>query len=149
MAHQPTDYSCPSAQPDMPDARVFGVVLGDVAEPRVAYLEKGVAVTPEMLERTGGVSPTRVLRFAGACANSACGQFKDGGCRLGKDILKELAPAVDRVPPCTIRATCRWFAENGPDICLRCARVVTSVHESDEALAPIARIEGGQRVSLT
>lgn len=148
MNRQAEDYSCPSAQPDMPEARVFGVVLGDVSEPRVAYLEKGVAVTPEMLEKAGEVSPTRVLRFAGTCANSACGQFKNGGCRLGKDILQGLKPVADRIPACTIRATCRWFAENGPDICLRCARVVTSVHASDETLTPIAQIEGGQRVSL-
>lgn len=148
MTNRSADYTCPSAQPDTPNARVFGVVLGDVAEPRVAYLEKGVAVTPEMLESTGSVSPTRILRFAGTCANSACGQFKNGGCRLGKDILKGLQPVVDRIPPCTIRATCRWFAENGPEVCLRCARIMTSVHESDATLAPIAEIEGGQRVSL-
>lgn len=148
MSRQPADYSCPSAQPDTPNARVFGVVLGDVHEPRVAYLEKGVAVTPEMLDAAGAVSPTRILRFSGTCANSACGQFKNGGCRLGKDILKNLEPVVDRIPPCTIRATCRWFAENGPEVCLRCARVTTSVHASDATLTPIAEIEGVQRVSL-
>ena len=146
MPDRTDTYSCPSAQPDTPEARVFGVVLGDVDEPRVAYLEKGVTVAPETLEALGGVAPTRVLRFAGTCANGACGQFKDGGCRLGKDILARLAPATDRIPACTIRATCRWFAENGPPVCLRCARVVTTVHDSDTVLAPVAAIEGGERV---
>lgn len=137
MTDQATQYSCPSAQPDSEDARVFGVVLGEVDEPRVAYLEKGVAVSQEMLDGVEGVLPTRVFRFAGKCVNGACAQFKNGGCRLGGDVLTGLAPVNERIPACTIRATCRWYAENGPDVCLRCARVVTSVG-ADAVLTPIA-----------
>jgi hypothetical protein len=136
MKRETTDYTCPSAQPDSPDARVFGVVLGGVEEPRVAYLEKGVALSGEAIGAIADVSPTRVLRFAGKCANGACAQFRNGGCSLGTNIRHNLAPVADRIPACTIRATCRWFAENGPEVCLRCSRVVTSVLDGDPVLAP-------------
>lgn len=138
MPRDTSDYSCPSAQPDSEDARVFGVVVGDVAEPRIAYLAKDVVVSEEMIQTAGGVSPTRIFRFAGKCVNGACAQFKDGGCRLGGDVSKGIAPVSDRLPPCTIRRTCRWFAENGPDVCLRCARVVTTLMGEDTTLSPIA-----------
>lgn len=112
--------------------------MGDVAEPRVAYLGKDVVVSAETIRSVGGVSPTRVFRFAGKCESGGCGQFKNGSCRLGADILKGLEPVSDRLPACTIRGTCRWFAENGPAVCLRCASVVTTVTSGDALLGPIA-----------
>lgn len=138
MTRDDKDYTCPSAQPDSPDARIFGVVLGDVDEPRVAYLEKGVEVSAETLEAVAHVAPTRVLRFAGKCANGACAQFRNGGCSLGTNILRKLDAVTDKIPACTIRATCRWFAENGPEVCLRCSQVVTTVREDNAALRPLA-----------
>ena len=138
MSSKPTDYTCPSASPDMADARVLGVVLGDEHEPRVAYLEKGVAVPPEALNPIEGVSPTRVLRFAGKCLSSGCAQFQEGRCRLGRDILASVDPAPDRVPDCSIRPTCRWFAENGAEVCKRCARIMTTVTRGEPKLLEIA-----------
>ena len=38
-------FSCPSAQPDMAEARVIGVVSGTAEAPRIAYL-KAEAVMP-------------------------------------------------------------------------------------------------------
>jgi hypothetical protein len=137
MSSDRTDYTCPSASPDAPEARVIGVVLGDEREQRVAYLEKGVEVPREAIESLEGVSPTRVLRFAGKCASSGCVQFQNGRCRLGKDILEGITPAPERIPDCSIRPTCRWFAENGPEICKRCSRVVTSVTTGEPELLEI------------
>jgi len=54
--------SCPSAQPDMQDARIFGVVAGTVAEPRLAYLKRKAEVTAEMLRQLEGLDPTQVCR---------------------------------------------------------------------------------------
>src|SRR5256885_9598885 len=51
--------NCPSAQPDMPGARVFGVVMGTDAEPNVAWLERPVPVTSELLAKTGARSEER------------------------------------------------------------------------------------------
>lgn len=131
-----TGYSCPSAPPDAEGARVFGVVLGDAENPRVAYLEKRVLVPPQTLDALDGVSPTRVFRFSGKCVEGACAQFKDGACRLGQQVLRRLGPAADQTPACTVRATCRWFAENGAEVCLRCPRVVTTAID-DPVLRPL------------
>ena len=138
MSSDRIDYTCPSASPDAPEARVIGVVLGDEHEQRVAYLEKGVAVPREAIESLKGVAPTRVLRFAGKCASSGCIQFQEGRCRLGRDILASIEPTPERIPDCSIRPTCRWFAENGPEICKRCSRVVTKVTHGEPQLLEVA-----------
>jgi hypothetical protein len=138
MSSDRCDYTCPSASPDAPEARVLGVVLGDEREQRLAYLEEGVTLPRETIESLEGVSPTRVLRFAGKCAGSGCIQFQDGRCRLGRDILNSIEPVPQRIPDCSIRPTCRWFAENGPEICKRCSRVVTTVTHGEPELLEVA-----------
>jgi len=42
--------SCPSAQPDMEDARIIGMLSGTPEEPRVAYLAPGVSLDPSVAE---------------------------------------------------------------------------------------------------
>jgi hypothetical protein len=141
MPREDLDFSCPSAPPDSEDAKVFGVVLGDIDEPRVAYLERGTSVPEDLIANASDVvSLTRIFRFSGKCVNGACAQFKDGQCRLGADVAAKMDAVTDRIPACTIRATCRWFAENGPEVCLRCPRVVTTVFRDDKTLAHIATV---------
>jgi len=43
------------------------------------------------------------------------------------DFMKtpQAPPKATELPPCTIRATCRWYEQMGADICLSCAYVVT------------------------
>jgi hypothetical protein len=140
------NYSCPSAQPDAEEARIIGIVEGTAEKPQVAYLQKGVAVSAEMSVPPPGISATRIFRFSGKCVGSACGQFGDGQCQLGKTITQMLAPTVDELPACTIRATCRWFAENGRDACLRCPQVMTNILPNDPVFAPVLA-EAAQRAS--
>lgn len=132
-------YSCPSSQPSVEGARIFGIVGGTVDRPHVSYLEKGVEVTPDLIEQVGDIDPKRVFRFSGQCKNDACGQFRSGHCRLGQDIVRMLTPVVDQLPACTIRATCRWYAENGRDACLRCPQVVTTTTRHDSELQEVVR----------
>lgn len=130
--------TCPSAQPHLPDARVIGVVLGGDAGPRVSYLERDVTVSAEDLGMLGDVRPTRVLRFAAKCQSGSCAQFRDGACRLGRDVAAMIGQADAAPPACSIRRTCRWFAENGPSVCLRCSRVVTDPTAADAVLRTVA-----------
>lgn len=131
--------SCPSAQPDMAGAEVFGVV--DVAEgaPRIAYLKANAVISPEVMASLGVVDPVRVFRFSGKCENGRCAQFDGGRCGLGARIAAQLPAVVDALPSCRIRASCRWFAEQGGDICLRCPQVVTLVPPEMTALRTAAR----------
>ena len=131
--------SCPSAQPDMVEAHVFGVVAGTVDEPRIAYLKQRAAVTPDMMEGLGGIDPTLVFRYAGRCENARCGQYADGRCGLGQRILEQLPAVVDVLPSCQIRPTCRWHRERGDAICLRCPQVMTQVPPDQAALRSAAR----------
>jgi hypothetical protein len=119
--------SCPSAQPDMEDARVFGVVTASSDGPRVAYLKRDAEVGPDEMAMLGEVDPIRVFRFSGKCESGRCGQFDGQHCGLAKRIAEQLAPVVDALPSCQIRPTCRWYHEVGAAACMRCPQVVTLV----------------------
>lgn len=138
MDRADTRLLCPSAQPDMEEARVFGVVAGTPDARRVAYLKKEAVVDAEMVAGIGALKPTQVFRYAARCETSKCAQFADGCCSLGKRIAERLAPVVDDLPSCQIRSGCRWFAEIGGAACLRCPQVVTVVPEGQPDLAGIA-----------
>lgn len=130
--------SCPSAPHDTPGATVFGVVLGDRQTPEVAYLAKQTTLDPGMDLAAQGVDPGHAFRFTAQCAQSKCGQWNRGGCRLGRDIAARLQPVVDTAPACAIRSTCRWFAENGVSACVRCPQVTTRVTAKDTRLYAVA-----------
>lgn len=130
---------CPSAQPDMADARIFGVVAGTAAAPEVAYLKSGAEVTPRMLEQLGDMDPTHVFRFAARCEEGRCGQYKDGRCSLGQRIAEMLPPVTEALPSCQIRSSCRWFEEVGAAACRRCPQVVTIVPADQAELRKAAR----------
>ncbi len=130
---EPRELLCPSARPEMHGAMAFGVVAGSADEPRVAWLERPVPVTEELLAMTGPVEPTQVLRIAAPCAKGACCHFDGADCRLANRLV-QLMPAVDSsLPPCRIRQDCRWFAQEGRAACMRCPQIVTcSVNPTPE-----------------
>ncbi|MEG3086491.1 hypothetical protein [Sphingomonas sp. PB4P5] len=139
MCDADAPLSCPSAQPDMVDAQVFGVVAGTLAEPRIAYLKQRAEITPAMMGTLGELDPTLVFRYSGRCENGRCGQYADGRCGLGQRILEQLPAVVTTLPSCQIRATCRWHEERGDAICLRCPQVMTRVPPDQVALRTAAR----------
>jgi hypothetical protein len=104
---------------------MFGVVGGTAEHPMVGYLTQAVPVTEEVLAASQPVDPQEVFRIAGRCAEAACAHFEAGGCSLGSRVVSLGMPVVDRLPRCAIRSTCRWWAEQGNDVCFRCPAVVT------------------------
>ncbi len=86
----PGHIQCPSARPEMPGSVAFGVVLGTVEQPRVAFLDQTVPVTEELLALARPVSPTEVFRFAAPCAGKACQHFDGASCRLATRIVQHL-----------------------------------------------------------
>jgi len=53
------------------------------------------------------------MRFTAPCQESACCHFDGHDCQLGAKLV-QLLPAVDgTLPPCQIRAVCRWFVQEG------------------------------------
>ena len=116
----------------MAGARPFGVIGGTVDEPRVAFLKAEAVADAEAYVDRAPVEATRVFRFAAACEQTRCVHFDGSRCTLAQRIVAKLPSVVETLPPCLIRSTCRWYAEQGGAACLRCPQVVTLVPEGDD-----------------
>ena len=123
----------------------MGVVSGREDEPRVAYLNESVAVTPELLALAGPVKPTEVFRFAAYCEEAQCSHFDGKDCNLATRIVQILPAVVDSLPPCLIRAECRWYLQEGRPACFRCPQVVT---QNSSPSDPMRRAATPQTVSV-
>jgi hypothetical protein len=134
---------CPSAQPEMADSVVFGVVAGTVEEPRVRYLAEPLPVTEKLLSLTGPVKPTEVFRFAAPCAGRGCQHFNGNICGLVARIVALVPPVVNELPPCQLRLKCRWWKEEGGAACGRCPLVVTENYRPTEPLRLAADPKAG------
>ena len=119
---------------------LLGVVTGPGA---VAYLNPHVAASEELLAgiRRRGLSPDNRFRFACACAEHRCVQWKgEGGtgrCGLVDEAVETIpAPSeAMRLPRCGIRATCRWFAQRGRNACAVCPTIIRRPGPAQQAAA--------------
>ena len=132
------DYDCPSAQPDMEGARPFGVISGTERETRIAFFKKDALSGFDWRASFSTADATRLFRFGARCEKSACGHFSGDSCSLGRRVKAGLPPVVDTLPSCLIRPSCRWYAEQGGEVCLRCPQVVTMIPAGDGALNEVA-----------
>ncbi len=121
----PDPLLCPSARPDMAGALIFGVVGGTVHEPDLTYLGRPLAPTPEVLALAAPVEPDEVFRFAAPCAEHGCQHFQQSKCQLVTQLTSQLDAAVELLPRCSIRRSCRWFQQEGRAACGRCPMIVT------------------------
>jgi hypothetical protein len=135
-----TDYDCPSAQPDMQGARPFGVISGTIEETRIAFFKKSALAEFNWRDTFSTTDATRVLRFSARCEKHRCIHFSGTQCSLGHRVKQELPAVVDTLPSCLIRPTCRWYFEQGSDVCLRCPQVVTMIPEGDPQLSVVASV---------
>src|SRR5689334_7254904 len=108
----------------MDGARVIGVISGSAEAPQIAYLERGVSVDSQALGAPSSLDPTEVFRFAASCEERRCAHFTGSECSLAARIVDQLPEVVDILPRCQIRATCRWYAEQGAAACRRCPQVI-------------------------
>lgn len=129
---------CPSAQPEMSQSMVLGVIVGTAEEPRLSYLEEPQPVSEDLLMLAGPVHPTEIFRFAARCEESACCHFDGAQCNLATRIVQILPAVVEGLPACRIRAACRWFQQEGKDVCFRCPQVVTQVYDDSEQVRRVA-----------
>lgn len=134
----PSELSCPSGQPDLPNPRLFALATGTEAEPRLAWLEEAVPVTPELLAQTGDLEPQRIFRIAVTCQESRCVHFDGINCKLAGRIAHGLPEATEKLPRCAIRAHCRWFFQEGSGACKRCPHVLTHTYNPPEAIKLVA-----------
>ena len=122
------ETTCPSAPPE-PGSALLGVVMG----PRqVAYLNPGIPATQEMIDSlvSSGIPIENRVRFSGPCMEHRCVQWAGkpgaGRCGLIDHALEALSITEDAttLPHCSIRATCRWFAQHKRAACAACPEVI-------------------------
>jgi hypothetical protein len=128
----------------MADARVFGVIEGTPEQPRVSYLKKEAIVDLAHLPPLDGLQPGHIFRIAAICEKGLCKHFTGQSCSLAKRIVDQLPPVVDALPPCQIRPSCRWYAEQRAAACHRCPQVVTFASTDMVGLVGVASAREGQ-----
>jgi len=128
------DAYCPSAQPQMREPRVLGVVRGG----ETSYLTEHVPLTDDLLALTEPIGPSRVLRIAARCEENACTHFDGVNCRLAARIVQLLPAVSDVLPACLIRPECRWYRQEGRAACMRCPQIVTEFTDDNEVFRKAA-----------
>lgn len=123
--NQAKPIMCPSAQPGMVEPRVIGVITEEQGESRIAYLNEVVPVTGAVLAMAAPAEPSQIFRIAAHCEEQRCTHFDGSHCQLATRIVQILPAVVDELPICVIRATCRWYVQEGKPACFRCPQVVT------------------------
>lgn len=129
---------CPSAQPRMADAEILGVVGREEGEPRVEYVNGHMPATADVLGLAAPLPPTEVFRLSAHCEERRCTHFDGERCQLAVRIVDMLPEVTAWLPPCNIRRTCRWYAQEGRAACLRCPQVVTSNGAASDLIARVA-----------
>jgi len=124
---------CPSIISIGPEAQVFGVLTGSPAEGfQVGYLTEAVPATPELLAAAAPADPAEVFRAAAPCFEYRGKHFGGAKCQLATRITAMLDPVVDALPRCAIRATCRWFRQEGRAACFCCPQVTTELRNPND-----------------
>lgn len=128
-------YACPSA-PATAGAGLLGVLGPDG---RIHNLRTPMSVDADFLSAAKAAGPPEArMRFTGTCQTSGCTQWTGTRCGVIDRAMAALqppalqAPAQPDLPPCTIRASCRWFAQTGPTACPTCALIVTDTRIAAE-----------------
>ncbi len=118
------NHLCPSSR-----AEVGALLIGIVgASGRIGIMRRPLPVDVDFLDaaRKGRALEKR-FRFSSPCLKSRCGQWSKGRCGVIDKVIA-IAPSLDasdRLQPCGIRGSCRWFAQSAAKACASCPEVVT------------------------
>lgn len=121
-------YLCPSGCCEE-GAILLGVVGTDGL---VGYVSPRTTVNAHFVQRVqGGGALEQRFRFAQPCIESQCRQWSEARCGIidrvlsARDETGEVPACRSPLPQCSIRRSCRWFAQHGPGACEVCPFVVT------------------------
>jgi hypothetical protein len=73
---------CPSADVDMAESAIFGIVIGTPEAPNLVYLDRVKPIPPELLALDSPVKPSEIFRIAATCVERGCKHFDGAECRL-------------------------------------------------------------------
>lgn len=118
--------SCPSSTAH-PGATLLGMVNENGS---VGFIETPITIDETFLQTAGeGIDLEKNFRFSSRCVQNGCQQWENGNCTV---IQKIIAAAPDwhsqqpKLPACSIRSTCRWFAQEGAKACSYCVYITTN-----------------------
>ena len=102
---------------------------------RIANLRTLMQVDEAFLQAARAAGPPEArMRFANRCQTSGCSQWTGHSCGVIERVMQRVAdsglPQPRALQPCTIRATCRWYAQAGAEACAACAMVITDTREA-------------------
>jgi hypothetical protein len=118
---------CPSTTA-APGTALIGIVGGNG---RVGILGRPLPVDDAFLDAArAGRAPEKRFRFAGPCMRADCRQWSGGRCGVIDRVLAITGETERPLPPCGIRARCRWFAQRGGAACHACPEVVTDTRDA-------------------
>lgn len=119
--------SCPSSV-----AQPGAVLLGSInSDGTVGFIETPITVDAAFIAEAGeDTKLEQSFRFSSKCVKNGCQQWKDGNCSIIKKVM-----AIDpewhlhhpHLPACSIRETCRWYAQEGAKACSYCVYVTTDM----------------------
>ena len=132
---------CPSAQPGMDNCRVLGVIDHDAPKPMLLYLNRALAVTPDVLALAAPLKPTEVFRLAATCEEHRCPHYDGTDCQLATRIVAMIPAAVESLPPCLIRKDCRWYSQEGEAACHRCPEITTVTYDLSPRMREVSGVE--------
>ena len=93
-----------------------------------------------MAERFQSGGGTAAFRFSEPCAEEKCGHWESGACGVAS-AAASAAPIINEsdaaLPRCSIRANCRWFAQEGRSACGVCPLVARDNPLMQESLNPL------------
>lgn len=129
-----SSLTCPSSR-CADGAILLGIVRRDG---RVAFTSGMVRVDAEFVRiARQGRKPEARFRFAGPCHRGACQQWTGERCGVIDLALEQVAKAGVHdgaaLPDCSIRSSCRWFAQAGSAACATCADIITEADRDPES----------------
>jgi hypothetical protein len=133
--------ACPSA-PCIEGALLLGVMT---SSGQLAYIQPPTHVDGDFVARAHAKGrPEARYRFSTPCIEADCSQWTGEGCGLADMLVQSVPATATQLPACTIRSSCRWFAQHGAGACAICPTVVadvggTATHRSTRQDQPIER----------
>ena len=96
----------------------------------LGYLSNKTEVTGKLYEEVKKTKePEKRFRFSNTCVESGCRQWSSGKCGVINKILQtnEDLNLEAQLPNCSIRASCRWYFQEGAQACTFCPYIVTNM----------------------
>ncbi len=110
-----------------PGAQLFGIV-NEVG--RINYLRAPLEIDETFVsEAQKGRDPEKRFRFAGACVKNGCKNWNESSakCTLIDTIIEAFDNTGKELNNCSIRNSCRWYAQEGRMACANCSQIVRSI----------------------